>query len=263
MSACEFSVDDGLAILTLNSPPQNRFVDELSQGLRAAITELDKRNDVRVLLLRANGPDFSHGGNIESWPGLSSEYFSAALVETIAIANTLQDLPYPVIAAVQGYCGGGGFELALCGDIIIAADNARFCHSEASIGVFTFLGGIQRVAERVGRTRAMEWAVTAEQVDASTALSAGLINEVSPVSELEATAGRWAKRLRNSATLAHAAHKRLLRAWSNGGVRAADALLAEMSGPILHSQDTQNCLPEAIQAAQAGLPRPDFDFIGR
>ncbi|MEM9622160.1 MAG: enoyl-CoA hydratase/isomerase family protein [Pseudomonadota bacterium] len=263
MTALDCTFDDGIATLTFNNPPQNRLSTALSTALAAAVQDVAQRTDARVLLLNANGPDFSYGGDISAWPGMSAEQFNEALTQTLALANLFQDLPIPLVVAVQGYCGGGGFELALRGDIIIAADNAKFCHSEASIGVYTFLGGVQRVAERVGRTRATQWAFTAEQVDAHTAAEAGLVNEVTPLADLDQIAQAWAQRLRDGATLAHAAHKKIMRAWSNGGIEAADALLTGMAGQILHSSDTQECLPAAIAASQAGDSRPTFKFQGK
>ncbi|MEL7452886.1 MAG: enoyl-CoA hydratase/isomerase family protein [Pseudomonadota bacterium] len=263
MSALEYSHVDGVATITLNNPPQNRMSGELSQGLMAAVQDLADRNDTRVLLLKANGPDFSYGGDITAWMGLTEEEFSQNIGGGVMLTNMFQDFPFPIVVAVQGYCGGGGFEMTLRGDIIIGAENATFGHSEATIGVFTFLGGVQRVAERVGRTLATKWAITAERVDAQTALDTGLITEVVPVEDLEAVAQRWVDKLKGDATLAHAAHKKLLRAWSNGGIAEADAMMGQMAGEILHSEDAQGCLPAASEAVKTGAPRPEFDFKGR
>src|SRR5437660_1420513 len=82
-------------------------------------------------------------------------------------------------------CFGGGFEIALRADVIIAAESAQFCHTEAAIGMFTLLGGVQRVAERAGRGRATRWALTSERIPAADALAAGIVTEVVPDEELE------------------------------------------------------------------------------
>jgi len=262
MTALHYSHEGGVATLTLDSPPQNRLSGDLVAGLGAAIQDLAGREDTRVVLIKANGPDFSHGGDITTWPGQSEEEFSELIGGAVVLTNTLEQIPVPVVVAVQGFCGGGGFEIALRGDIIIAADNAEFCHTEASIGVFTFLGGVQRVAERVGKSHAMQWAVTGERVNARRALASGLVTEVVAADDLESVTNEWVESLATSATLSHAAHKKLLNAWSAGGVPAADQLLATMAGEILHSRDAQSCLPSAIEALQAGRPRPTFDFTG-
>ncbi len=263
MPPVTYSHTDGVAKIVFNNPPQNRLSNDLVAGLGAAVQDLAGRTDTRVLLLSAEGPDFSHGGDITTWLDQSEEAFSESITRGLMVTNIFQDFPFPVVVAVQGYCGGGGFELALRGDIIVAADNATFCHSEASISAFTFLGGVQRVAERVGRARAIQWAMTAEQVDAATALSSGLINEVVPLTHLSDAAETWINRFKDSATLSHAAHKKLLRAWSDGGIATADALMSDMAGKILHSEDSQSCLPAAAEAVRAAAPRPNFIFKGK
>lgn len=263
MSKLNYSHENGIAKITLNNPPQNRLGGEMSQQLGAAIMDIAQRKDTRVILITAEGPNFSMGGDITPWNTISGEQFTETLKQGIPLVNTLENLPVPIVVAIQGNCFGGGLELALRGDILIAADNAKFNHPEATIGVFTFLGGVQRVAERVGRTRAIEWAMTAEIIDAQKAYETGLINRVVPSEELEATAQAWAEKLANSATLAHAAHKKLLRAWSNGGIEAADALMPKMGGEILETEDAQNSIKGAIKAVLEGQPRPKYDFKGK
>ena len=166
-------------------------------------------------------------------------------------------------AAVQGNCFGGGFEIALRADIIIAAESATFCHTESALGVFTFLGGVQRVAERAGRARAARWALTSEKVSAVQALAAGIVAEVVPDDQLDAVTTQWAARLARGATRAHAAHKQLLSAWANGGVAAADDLIADLATNVLATEDAQFGIASMIKADQAGVARPDLEFTGR
>ncbi|WOE74676.1 enoyl-CoA hydratase/isomerase family protein [Alterisphingorhabdus coralli] len=263
MAAVEYVHENGVARITLNSPPQNRIGNELVAGLTAAIMDVAGRNDTRALLLSATGPDFSWGGDIRNWQNISHKDFGATLEQALQLTNTFEDFPFPTIAAVQGQCSGGGYELALRADIIIAADNARFGHSEATIGVFTFLGGVQRVADRIGRGRALEWAYTAEMIEAQRALDLGLVNQCVPSDELADTAESWVEKLASGATLAHAAHKKLLRAWSTSGVAAADAMIPQMAEDIHASADLQDHLPAAIAAVEAGEPRPKFPFKGQ
>ena len=263
MSALQYVHKDGIATITLNNPPQNRIGGELSQQLGEVIMNLKQRDDTRAILIKAEGKDFSWGGDITPWNTITADEFANNLKQGIPLVNTLENLPVPIIVAIQGNCFGGGLELALRGDFLIAADDAKFNHPEATIGVFTFLGGVQRVAERVGRTRAIEWAMTAEVIDAQKALDAGLINRVVPADELQATAQEWTERLAGTATLVHAAHKTLLRAWSNGGIQAADDLMAEMGGEILKTEDAQNSIKGAIKAFIERKPRPKYSFQGK
>lgn len=263
MAAVEFEHDGDIARITLNSPPQNRLGNALVQGLTAAMMDLAERDDTRALLLCANGPDFSWGGDIRNWKDISHQAFGETIAQGLQLTNMFEDLPFPTIVAVQGQCSGGGFELALRGDIIVASTDARFGHTEATIGAFTLLGGVQRVADRIGRTRALQWAYTAEMVDAADAFDIGLINEVVLPEKLEKAANAWLQKLGSGATRAHAVHKNLLRTWSTAGVEAADALIPKLAEQVHASADLQDNLEDAIEAVVAGEQRPHFVFKGK
>ncbi len=263
MSYLNYTHEDGVATITLDNPPNSRLNDELLQGFVQAVLDLSKRSDTRVVLVKAEGADFSFGADITTWLDHTEESIATWITQSVQVANLLESLPVPVVAAVQGHCLGGAFELVLRMDFIIAADDAKFGHPEATAGMFTGLGGIQRVADRIGRTRAMKMALTSEVIGSQDALDFGLVNEVVPRAELHSQAEEWAARFGGGATLAHAAHKKLLHAWSNGGVLAADALLPELFGKCLVSEDAQGSLLGASEAVKAGKPRPAYAFKGR
>jgi enoyl-CoA hydratase/carnithine racemase len=261
--AFHVSVHQGVATFTLANPPQNRLNTELMLGCAAAVEQVKSDESIRVVVLRAEGEDFSYGGEIATWdmaePDAMVELFGVGL----QVANALEQLPVPVIASVQGNCFGGGFEIALRADLIIAAESARFCHTEGAIGMFTLLGGVQRVAERAGRGRATRWALTSEKISAADAMAAGVVAEVVPDRELEVVTGQWAARLARGATRAHATHKALLAAWASGGVAAADELIAQLAGALLRTDDAKHGVASAVQADAAGLRRTELQFSGR
>lgn len=154
---CE--IKQGLATIVLNNPPQNRLapqmVDELSE-----IVNVVGRSEVRAVLLQAEGSDFSFGGDIVPWPAMSPPELRTLFERYLSAFNQFERLPIPTAAAVQGLCFGGGLELAVRADVIFAGASARFGHPEQSIGIVTVLGGVYRIAERAGRSRAIEWALT-------------------------------------------------------------------------------------------------------
>ena len=263
MSVVNYTHVDGVATITLNNPPQNRLSSDVTTGFARAVADITGREDTRVVYVKSEGPDFCFGGEITPWLKLTEESASGQNKQFLQLANIFEDLPVPTIAAVQGHCLGGGFELALRTDVIVAADNAKFGHPEATIGLFTLLGGIQRVAERVGRTRAMQWALTSELIAAKHAHEIGLITAVVPFTELATAAEAWVTKLSSGPTHAHADHKKLLRAWSNGGVKAADELMPKMIGKSLMTEDAQGSIAMAIEALKAGKPRPSYPFKGR
>ncbi len=174
-----------------------------------------------------------------------------------------EELRAPVISAVQGICLGGAFEIVLRSDIIVAAENARFGHSEQTLGLITLMGGVQRVADRAGRARALRWAMTSERVAAQEMLDAGVITEVVPNDQLAATAYAWARRLGNGPTLAHAAHKKMMAAWSNEGLAAADAMIPQLAEQLWRTEDARRGIASAQDAIRRGVERPILEFDGR
>lgn len=263
MSAFHYSVDDGVATFVLSNPPQNRLSAELVGGLAEAIGKVKVDRSVRAVLLRAEGDNFSFGGDIYPWLDVTPAQMGANIAAGIQIGDALEQLPVPIVSAVHGRCLGGAFELVLRTDIIIAGESARFGHPEQTIGVITFLGGVQRVAERAGRSRAALWAMTSEQVPAAEMLAAGVISKVVPDVELQGASEALVRKLAKGPTLSHAGHKRLLNAWSRGGMSDADQLLPDMTEEIMSSVDARKAVAIAIDALKRGAERPEMNFEGR
>jgi enoyl-CoA hydratase/carnithine racemase len=130
-----------------------------------------------------------------------------------------------------------GLELALACDLIWAASSARFGQVEASIGTTTLLGGVQRLAERAGPARAREIIYTTDQYDAATFERWNIVNRVVPDEKLESETRGLAERLASGATLAYAAGKKIVRAYLERGIRAADALVAEIAPALFETAD--------------------------
>jgi enoyl-CoA hydratase/carnithine racemase len=255
-------IESGVATVTLRRPPDNRFDKPMVDEFDSALDEVVSRN-ARALVLAGDGPDFCHGGDIVPWEALEPGEWAAQLGRFAYVFNRLEHLPIPVIAAVQGLCNGGAFELVLRADIIFAAKSARFSHSEQTLGLVTALGGVYRSAERVGPLLAYEWSLTSEEVPAEVMHRHGGVNRVVEDADLLPEALAFAEKLAHGATLAHAAHKVLVRTWAIGGVAAADDVVADVYLPLLKSDDWKNGLKNGIAAYRAGKPRPLIDFEGR
>ncbi|CAB3734539.1 Short-chain-enoyl-CoA hydratase [Paraburkholderia graminis C4D1M] len=255
-------VSDQVATISLNNPPQNRLAEQMIGELENALTAVGQ-SDARAVLLRAEGPDFSFGGDILPWQGRSNAALRSLFERYMNAFNRFERLPLPVIVAVQGLCFGGGLELALRADIVFAGESARFGHPEQTLGVATMLGGVYRVAERAGRFLAAEWAFTSEQVQAVTMERFGLVNRVVPDGKLLEEANAFAAKMAKGPTRAHVAHKALLRAWTGGGVHAADQAMFDIAMPLFETEDAIAGLTSAIRAAAAGKTRPVIGFKGR
>ena len=256
------TIADGVATLVLNNPPQNRIGVEAVAALGDALDEIETE-DVRAVLLRADGENISYGGDIEPWPEWTERELRSRFSDFMHTFNRFEQLPVPTVAAVRGRCLGGGLELAVRADVVFAGESARFGHPEQSIAIVTLLGGIYRVAERAGRARAMEWALTSEQVPAAEMERFGVVNRVIPDGELEHDARAFVEQVAKGPTRAHAAHKALLRTWASGGSAAADEVMFDIALPLWGTDDTRMAIPAAVHALRSGAPRPAMPFRGR
>jgi enoyl-CoA hydratase/carnithine racemase len=254
---------DGVAFVTLQRPPQNRLTRplfaQLENAARRAVAD-----GARCLLLRGSGPDFCMGGDFREWPILTTH---AARRERVGfsngVLNMIESLSIPTITQVHGGAFGGGFELALHTDIIIAGESARFRFPEATLGVAPLAGGVQRVAERAGRAAAANLVLLSREVSAGEALRMGLVAEVVPDAQLAEAAEAHARALAQGPTRAHAVTKSIIAAWSAGGVRAADEAMIEHVSVLLATDDVQRGVAAAIPALEAGTPRAPMNFNGK
>jgi enoyl-CoA hydratase/carnithine racemase len=141
------------------------------------------------------------------------------------------------VASVHGVCVGGGLELALASDLILAAASAKLGSVESTVGLHPLMGGIQRIAQRAGAARAKEMAMLGRRYDAQTLERWGVINRVIPDEQLAAATMMLAHELANGPTVCHAATKKLVSVALNEGMAAADSSMAELQRPIFESRD--------------------------
>jgi len=236
MSKVQFETSGALGLLTLANPPLNLFDQELMEDLRAAVSAT-RQHPLRALLVRAEGRNFSGGADVAIFKGRTANEAHERFTSHLRTIADLEELPFPTVAAVQGACMAAGLELALACDLIWAGSSARFGQVEASIGTTTLLGGVQRLAERAGPSRAREIIYTADQYDAATFERWNIINRVVPDENLERETRAFAERLANGATLAYATGKRFVRAYLERGIRAADALVDEIAPALFETSD--------------------------
>ena len=244
MDKVRFEISDSLGILTLTHPPLNLFSGEVIEDLRAAVDHI-KQTPLRALLVRAEGKIFSGGADVSIFQGKTSSEARERFTSHLRLIADLEELPFPTLAAVQGLCLAAGLELALACDLIWATASARFGQVEASIGTTTLLGGAQRLAERAGPSRAREIIYTADQYDAAMFERWNIVNRVVADDVFALQTRAFAQRLANGPTLAYAAGKRIVRAYVEGGVRAADRVVDEVAPPLFESED--------MRAGVAGL----------
>lgn len=192
-----------IAILTINRPDKlNALSSKVHLDGVAALDELRRDDTVRVVIITGSGEKaFIAGADISEFEGQTPVTQRNNFHER-SLFNTIDVFPKPVIAMINGFCLGGGNELAMACDIRIASENARFSQPEINLGIMCGGGGTQRLTRLIGEGRAMEMALTGDMIDAATAHRFGLINHVHPSDELEAETMKLAERIAEKAPIA-------------------------------------------------------------
>lgn len=178
------------ALITLNRPKAlNALCQALMDELTRAVEEFEADNSIAVIVLTGSEKAFAAGADIKE---MAPKNFMDVYKEDFITRNweRISRCRKPVIAAVAGYCLGGGCELAMMCDFIIAADTAKFSQPEITIGTIPGAGGTQRLTRSVGKAKAMELCLTGRMMDAVEAERAGLVARVVPADKL------WKMRLR-------------------------------------------------------------------
>ena len=177
-------IEDYTCLIRLNRPDaMNALNTRMMAELAEAITAADRNDKVRCIVLTGSDKAFAAGADVREMAGKSyvDVYFDDLFgPEAEAIARVRK----PVIAAVAGYCLGGGCELAMMCDFIIAADTAKFGQPEINLGIVAGMGGTQRLTRLVGKSKAMDMNLTGRFMDAAEAERAGLVSRVVPAAQL-------------------------------------------------------------------------------
>ncbi len=172
------STDGRVGVITLNRPKAlNALNDQLMDELGAALLSFDADNNISCIVITGNEKAFAAGADI----GMMSKYNFTDVYKSDYITKnreTIRKIRKPVIAAVAGYALGGGCELAMMCDFIIAADNAKFGQPEIKLGIIPGAGGSQRLPRAVSKSKAMDMCLTARMMDANEAERAGLVSRV-------------------------------------------------------------------------------------
>ena len=181
-----FDRDGAVGVLQVNRPKSlNALNPATLHDMAACLEEVRRDQAIRCLIITGAGDRaFVAGADIAamvSMSALEGKLFSAL---GLSVVRTLEELPIPVIAAVNGFALGGGTELALACDLIIAAEQAKFGQPEINLGIIPGFGGTQRLARRIGLPRAREMIYSGDLIDAETALRCGLVNKVVPLPDL-------------------------------------------------------------------------------
>ncbi|MGW1293057.1 enoyl-CoA hydratase/isomerase family protein [Streptomyces sp. NPDC002533] len=250
--------DGPLAILTIDSPPFNLFDLAMWNAWETQVARLTEEPP-RGLLIRAEGRVVSAGVNVQVFADMDPAAAESFWASQLRITQALEALPCPTVFAAHSLTLTAAFELALACDLIVATASARFGLVERKVAFAPSMGGIQRLAERAGPARARELVMTGDLYRASTLADWGVVNALFDPAEFHGAAHAYAMRLATGPTSAHRATKRIVRAYLDSGVAAADAVLPSTAAELVRTEDHKT----AVAAFLSEGPDHGATYLGR
>ncbi|MFN7312087.1 MAG: enoyl-CoA hydratase/isomerase family protein [Bacteroidota bacterium] len=179
-------IENGILYLTITRESKlNALNIQTLKDIREAVSAVYENPEVRGIILTGAGTKaFAAGADISEFVNFNVEEGTRMSAEGHAVLNTIEKCPKPVIAAINGFALGGGNELAMACHLRIAAENAKFGQPEVNLGITPGYAGTQRLAQLIGRGRALEYLMTADMISAADAYRMGLVNHVVPQDQL-------------------------------------------------------------------------------
>ncbi|RSD21100.1 enoyl-CoA hydratase-related protein [Mesobacillus subterraneus] len=197
----ETSVKGQVGLIELNRPKVlNALNRQMVSEVLSAMEAYDKDENIKVILLAGKGRAFAAGADIDEM--MDADAVSMETLNQFTDWDRLAWIKKPVIGAVHGFALGGAFELALCCDMLFAAENAEFGFPEVNLGVMPGAGGTQRLTKLVGKTKAMEWILSGKRISAQEALHHGIINSTFAEEVLMEETLKFADTIANQAPIA-------------------------------------------------------------
>jgi enoyl-CoA hydratase len=223
--------------IRLNRPDAlNALNGELIGELSDALAEADANDRVRAIVITGSDRAFAAGADVREMAGKGFvDMYADDLF--LALTRRFAAVRKPVIAAVSGYCLGGGCELAMMCDFIIAADTARFGQPEVNLGVIAGMGGTQRLTRAVGKAKAMDMHLTGRMMDAAEAERAGLVSRVVPPRDLMTEANAAAQKIAEKSMLAVMAAKEAVNRSQEMSLREGEMYEKRLFHALFASED--------------------------
>ena len=253
--------DERVAIVTLDHPPVNALSQQLLEELEAEYDRLDREDEVRAIVIRGEGEKaFVAGADITEFPALREQVEEAAAGGSARgiqkLAARMDAGRTPVVAAIHGYCLGGGLELAMACDIRIAAEDAQLGQPEIKLGLIPGGGGTQRLPRLVGHGRALYLNLTGDPISGAQAYEWGLVEKAVPREQLLDTALELAKTLSQRSPFAMGVIKEL-------ASETRDLPLSE--GMRREAQGFMRCISseDGAEGVVAFLEKRQPEFTGR
>ncbi len=250
----QYFVEGQVAMVYLNRPPFNPLNKQLFSDLHAIMEQIAQDNRIRCVIISGRGDRaFAAGADIHEMNGLDQAGMAEMGRMSRKAFDSIERLPKPVIAAVNGLALGGGCELALACDLRICSENAKFALPEINLGIIPGGGGTQRLPRLIGEARAKELLYFGETIGAEQAYDYGLVHKVVPFEELVPGAKKWALKLAEKPAVAMSMLKICVNAGANRDLDSALDLEFACFGNAFASEDRKEGM-----AAFAEKRKPHF-----
>ena len=234
--------------ITFNRPRvMNALTREMVKEVKRVLREIARDEETRAVILRGAGDNFCAGADIRVEKNCTLVEYRDFVSDIQDLTRALQDMDAVSIAAIQGYCLGGGMEIACACDLRVAAEDAHLGFPEVGIGLTITSGAAHLLPRLIGMTRAKEMMLTGEPVDANTAGWVGLVNRVVPRDALDATAMELAEKVKARGPLAVATQKHLLDASIDASLDAVLRMEGEAILTMFASHDGQEGMSAFIE----------------
>ena len=248
-----FTKENGLGIVTINRPQAaNAMNDQAYAELLSLFQEIEKDDEVRVIIITGAGEKaFVAGTDITNMAKLSSAEARAFAYKLKKTFDLIWNMDKPIIAAVNGYALGGGAELAMSADIIIASENAKFGQLEINVGIIPGSGGTQRLQRLIGINRAKELIYTGKMIDARTAYEYGMVNKVVPIADLMKEAKALAATLLEKSSAILKLAKSAINNGSNVDLNTGLNIEVECFSQCFATEDQKECMQAFMEKRKA------------
>jgi enoyl-CoA hydratase/carnithine racemase len=249
-------VEDGVGTIRLDRPPMNAINQELTADLAEAATEAISRDDVRAVVLYGGDRVFAAGADVKMMAPMSPAEIKLMIAGLQEVFNLVEEIPKVTIAAITGYCLGGGCELAMTADFRFAGQGAKLGQPEISLGVIPGAGGTQRLPRLIGPARAKDLIYSGRFVGADEAIQIGLVDRVLPDDQVYQAAVEEARRYAAGPLQALRAAKVAVNWGSRGDFRSGLVIEREVFADLFSTQDQK-------EGMQAFADKRKAEFIGR
>jgi enoyl-CoA hydratase/carnithine racemase len=246
-SLVHLEVDDGVATIRLDRPPLNAINEELTRDLLTAAAEAARRDDVGAVVITGGGSVFAAGADVKMMIDMTPADVKPMIAGLQDAFSFVEEIPKVTIASINGFCLGGGCELAMCADFRFAGEGAKLGQPEILLGIIPGAGGTQRMPRLIGPARAKELIYSGRFVRADEAKAIGLVDAVFPDGEVLDQAQEAARRYAKGATVALRAAKVAINWGARDDLRGGLVLEREVFADLFATEDQKTGMRSLLE----------------